>query len=143
MPGLSTDGPQRHSSARKAKARAAWGVHLKTYRNGDSISGLTQCCKQLYFQTKIKRRFASCKKSDDKPRQRIKKQGCYFANQGPWGHQESDVTERLDNNKTKESRTSLVVQRPRLHSPNAGGLGSVPGQGTRSHTPQLRLKAVK
>ena len=50
------------------------------------------------------------------------------------------MTERLDNNKTKESRTSLVVQRPRLHSPNAGGLGSVPGQGTRSQTPQLRLK---
>ena len=28
--------------------------------------------------------------------------------------------------------TSLVVQWLRLHAPNAGGLGSIPGQGTRS-----------
>ena len=28
--------------------------------------------------------------------------------------------------------TSLVVQWLRLHTPNAGGLGSIPGQGTRS-----------
>ena len=28
---------------------------------------------------------------------------------------------------------SLVAQWIRLHAPNAGGLGSVPGQGTRSH----------
>ena len=27
----------------------------------------------------------------------------------------------------------LVVQRVRLHAPNAGGRGSIPGQGTRSH----------
>ncbi|TEA28647.1 hypothetical protein DBR06_SOUSAS16810003, partial [Sousa chinensis] len=26
----------------------------------------------------------------------------------------------------------------RLHAPNAGGPGSIPGQGTRSHMPQLR-----
>ena len=26
----------------------------------------------------------------------------------------------------------------RHHAPNAGGLGSIPGQGTRSHMPQLR-----
>ena len=30
--------------------------------------------------------------------------------------------------------TSLVVQWLRLHTPNAGGPGSIPGQGTRSHT---------
>ena len=30
-------------------------------------------------------------------------------------------------------RTSLVVQGLRLHVPNAGGLGSIPGQGIRSH----------
>ncbi|TEA11762.1 hypothetical protein DBR06_SOUSAS6910255, partial [Sousa chinensis] len=30
---------------------------------------------------------------------------------------------------------SLVVQRLRLHVPNAGGLGLIPGQGTRSHMP--------
>ena len=28
---------------------------------------------------------------------------------------------------------SLVTQWLRLHAPNAGGLGSIPGQGTRSH----------
>ena len=32
-----------------------------------------------------------------------------------------------------EGGTSLVVQWLRLCSPNAGGLGSVPGPGTRSH----------
>ena len=34
--------------------------------------------------------------------------------------------------------TSLVVQWLRLHTPNAGGQGSIPGQGTRSHMLQLR-----
>ncbi|TEA34794.1 hypothetical protein DBR06_SOUSAS11910017, partial [Sousa chinensis] len=29
---------------------------------------------------------------------------------------------------------SLVVQWLRLHAPNGGGPGSIPGQGTRSHT---------
>ena len=33
---------------------------------------------------------------------------------------------------------SLGVQWLRLHTPNAGGLGSL-GQGTRSHMPQLRV----
>ena len=37
-----------------------------------------------------------------------------------------------------EGGTPLVVQGLRLHAPNVGGLGSIPGQGTRSHTPQLR-----
>ncbi|TEA31633.1 hypothetical protein DBR06_SOUSAS7710076, partial [Sousa chinensis] len=31
---------------------------------------------------------------------------------------------------------SLVVQWLRLHARNTGGLGSIPGQGTRSHMPQ-------
>ena len=31
-----------------------------------------------------------------------------------------------------------MVQWLRLHAPNAGGLGSIPGQGTRSHMLQLR-----
>ena len=35
--------------------------------------------------------------------------------------------------------TSLVAQWLRLHTPNAGGLGSVPGQGIRSHKPQLSV----
>ena len=39
--------------------------------------------------------------------------------------------------------TSLVVQWLRLHPPDAGNLGSIPGQGTRSHMPQLRPSAAK
>ena len=35
--------------------------------------------------------------------------------------------------------TSLVVQWLRLHAPNAGVRGSIPGQGTGSHMPQLRV----
>ena len=35
--------------------------------------------------------------------------------------------------------TSLVVQRLRLHTPNAGVSSSIPGQGTRSHMLQLRV----
>ena len=33
---------------------------------------------------------------------------------------------------------SLIIQWLRLPAPSAGGLGSVPGQGTRSHMPQLK-----
>ena len=33
----------------------------------------------------------------------------------------------------------LVVQWLRLHASNVGGLGSIPGQGTGSHMPQLRV----
>ena len=32
-----------------------------------------------------------------------------------------------------------MVQWLRLHTPNAGGPGSSPGQGTKSHMPQLRV----
>ena len=35
--------------------------------------------------------------------------------------------------------TSLVVQWLRLWAPKAGGPGSILGQGTRSHMPQLRV----
>ena len=41
------------------------------------------------------------------------------------------------NNRT--SGTSLVVQWLRLHTLNAGDLDSKPGQGTGSHTPQLKI----
>ena len=41
-------------------------------------------------------------------------------------------------NKENQTGTSLVVQRLRLHAPNAGGRGSIPGQGTRSCMPQLK-----
>ena len=37
--------------------------------------------------------------------------------------------------------TSLVVQW--LRAPSARGPGSIPGQGTRSHMPQLRLKIIR
>ncbi|TEA23136.1 hypothetical protein DBR06_SOUSAS5410070, partial [Sousa chinensis] len=33
----------------------------------------------------------------------------------------------------------MVVQWLRLHAPNTGVLGSIPGQGTRSRMPQLRV----
>ena len=35
--------------------------------------------------------------------------------------------------------TSLVVQWLKLHTPNAGGPGSIPGEETRSHMLQLRI----
>ena len=34
--------------------------------------------------------------------------------------------------------SSLVVQWLRLHVPNSGGPGSIPGQESRSHMPQLK-----
>ena len=37
-------------------------------------------------------------------------------------------------------KTSLVAQWLRLCAPNAGGLGSIPGQGVRFHVPQLRIR---
>ena len=36
--------------------------------------------------------------------------------------------------------TTLVVQWLRLHAANAGGLDSIPGQGTRSHILKLRVR---
>ena len=38
--------------------------------------------------------------------------------------------------------TSLVVQWLRLHTPIAGGPGSIPGQGTGPHMPQQRLNIL-
>ena len=38
--------------------------------------------------------------------------------------------------------TSLVVQWLRLHAPNSEGLGSVPGQGTRSHMPLIKRSCM-
>ena len=77
----------------------------------------------------------------------------------PWGHKELNMTEQLNNNKATRGvvncyssnknqyiqaeemaqRTSLVVQCLRLHTFNAGGLGSIPGQGTISHMLELRV----
>ena len=39
----------------------------------------------------------------------------------------------IHNSQDMEAGTSLVAQWLRLHTPSAGGLGSIPGQGTRSH----------
>ena len=36
-------------------------------------------------------------------------------------------------------RSSLVVQWLKLHAPDAGGPGSIPGQGSRSHLLQLKI----
>ena len=41
--------------------------------------------------------------------------------------------------KKKEGATSLVAQCLKLPYPKAGGLDLIPGQGTRSHMPQLRV----
>ena len=43
----------------------------------------------------------------------------------------------------KGYRTALVVRWLRLCTPSAGGWGSIPGQGTRSHVPQLRLSTAQ
>ena len=40
-------------------------------------------------------------------------------------------------------KTQMMVQWLRLCTPSAGGLGSIPGQGTRSHMPQLRPGTAK
>ena len=42
-----------------------------------------------------------------------------------------------------EERAPLVAQQLRLWALNAGGLGSIPGQGTRSHMLQLEPRAAK
>ena len=42
------------------------------------------------------------------------------------------------NSKTESTGTSLVVQWLRLCAPNAGGVGLIPGLGTRFHMPQLK-----
>ena len=44
---------------------------------------------------------------------------------------------------TLRNETSLVVQWLRQHTPNAGGPGLIPSQGTGSHIPQLRPRVVK
>ena len=58
----------------------------------------------------------------------------------PWGRWESDTTERQT---VKDA--SLVVQWLRLHTPGAGSLGLIPGQGTinRPHLLQLRVQMLQ
>ena len=45
--------------------------------------------------------------------------------------------------KNSKFGTSLLVQWLRLHTPNVGSLGSIPGQGTRPHMLQLRPGTAK
>ena len=45
--------------------------------------------------------------------------------------------------KNSPAGTSLVVLGLRLHAPNAGGLGLISGQGTRSHMLQLRVHMLQ
>ena len=47
------------------------------------------------------------------------------------------ITKRKYQRERGTLRTSLVVQRLGAHTPSAGGLSSIPGQGTRSHKLQL------
>ena len=53
------------------------------------------------------------------------------------------VNDPLPKSQVKNIEGSLVVQWLRLRAPNAGGPGSIPGQGTRSHMPQLRPGTAK
>ena len=46
---------------------------------------------------------------------------------------------KCDLPKNRLTGPSLVVQWLGLRVPNAGGPGSIPGQGARSHKPQLRV----
>ena len=42
-----------------------------------------------------------------------------------------------------KGKTALVAQWLTLYGPNAGSLGLIPGQGTRSHMLQLKTSAIK
>ena len=54
-------------------------------------------------------------------------------------YSESTVILNIYAKNNRTSGTSLVVQWLRLHTLNAGDLDSKPGQGTGSHTPQLKI----
>jgi len=49
----------------------------------------------------------------------------------------------IDDNQKVEIGTSLAVQWVIHHAPNAGDLGSIPGQGIRSHRLQRRPSTAK
>ena len=49
----------------------------------------------------------------------------------------------LDINRAPQRGNFLAVQWLRLHVPNAGGLGLISGQGTRSHMLQLRVHMLQ
>ena len=51
--------------------------------------------------------------------------------------------ERVGSELLSDFRTSLVVQWLRHHAPNAGDMGSIPGQGTIAHMPQLSFHTLQ
>lgn len=53
------------------------------------------------------------------------------------------IFQKYTEQKKTDTEISLVVQWLGLRSPNAGSLGSVPGQGTGAHGPQLSLLPTK
>ena len=57
-----------------------------------------------------------------------------WMDKGHWREKQGECAEcfRKDLMSKYEDGTCLVVQWLRLHTPNAGGLGSIPDQGTRS-----------
>ena len=59
-----------------------------------------------------------------------------------WGKGRLYLSLSLDIKKQSRMGTPLVAQWLRLLTSNAGGLGLVPGQGTRSHVPQLKIPHV-
>ena len=64
---------------------------------------------------------------------------CHGTNANPQGYVLS-VSRYLKRHSFGDFPGGLVV---RLSAPTAGGLGSIPGQGTRSHMPQLRVYTQK
>lgn len=52
------------------------------------------------------------------------------------------IFQKYTEQKKTDTEISLVVQWLRLRTPNAGSLGSIPGQGTGAHGPQLSLHAA-
>ena len=53
------------------------------------------------------------------------------------------LSDKIDKRKKGNSGTFLVVQWPRLWDLNAGGLGLIPWQGTRSHISQLKAHVLQ
>ena len=53
------------------------------------------------------------------------------------------LLDKIDKRKKGNSGTFLVVQWPRLWDLNAGGLGLIPWQGTRSHISQLKAHVLQ
>ena len=70
----------------------------------------------------------------------------FCSRKGNFGHTERYpmwMHTQRDNHKDKGRGTSLLVQWLSLHAPNAGGPGSIPSQGTRSHMLQLRVHMLQ